>query len=134
VAVKKIRKVLLVLIPVAVLILAALPNALVMHFHADPAVGGDRAIYCSYYESLPAGYGDLGPVVTVAMSVLLLILSGISREKQPGMYVYRFLGAATAAVAALVPVFFDSMTVIGWLIFGLLAAQTVLTFAGLKRD
>lgn len=114
------------LFPAAVLVLGAIPKAVVMRFMRDPALGGEFLHYCSYYDLLPFGYGNMGPLLTMGLSAILTVISGWNAIR-PNLLRQRYtvLIAGAAFVASLLNILFREMTVYGYSISALLLVMTL---------
>ena len=77
---KRIAKLALVLIPVAILVLALHPEGVRVHFE-DPTSGAHDVWY-PYYKAMAVQYGNLGPGVTLMLTGLLGVLGGITAAKE----------------------------------------------------
>ena len=119
-------KLLLVLLPTAAMVLCALPRGLRMVFAAP---GGQEVVFCPYYAGLPVQFGNWGGLLTLILSaVLCVVYGGLALRDYPTLRRCAPLIGCVAVLAAVLPVLFGSMTVIGWCIFALLLVQTVLSF------
>ena len=131
---KKVGKILLVLLPVAVMILGALPTAQVLEFAVPGQEGEVHRFFYSYYSVAPAAYGNLCGLLTVGLAAVLLGVYGLLlvREYAPVRLVAPLIGCAAVA-ASLINVLFGCMTGIGWCVSALLLAQTILAFMTRKK-
>lgn len=122
------RKIALPLLPLLALILECLPMGVAMNFMGDPAVGDTFTEYVSYFSLLPVGYGNVFPMLTGAVTAVLLIVAVIHLFR-PGDKLMKWLGhlAKAALIVNIVQLFFSSMTAIGWLVFCLLSLEAGLT-------
>ena len=123
-------KLLLVVLPAVALGLTALPEGLIMMFAAP---GGQETVFCPYYSSLPIQYGNWGGLLTVILSAILCVVYGglFLRDYLPLRRCAPLIGCV-AVLASLLPLLFESMTMIGWSIAALLLVQTVLSFMARK--
>ena len=131
---RKVRMTLLVLLPAAVLILCALPNAQVLEFAVPGQAGEVHRFYYSYYSAAPAAYGNLSGLLTVGLSAVLLGVYGmlLVRPYSPARLAAPLIGCGAVA-ASVINVLFGCMTGIGWCISALLMMQTVLAFISRKK-
>ena len=131
---RKVGKVLLIVLPLAVLILGALPNAQVLEFAVPGQAGEVRRLFYSYYSVVPAAYGNLCGLLTVGLSAVLLGVYGTLwvRPYSPLRLAAPLIGCGAVA-ASVINVLFGSMTGIGWCVSVLLLAQTVLAFLTRKK-
>ncbi len=111
---------LLPLLPVAVLALGALPNSVSMRFanyQGEPYVR-----FYSFYSLMPLGYGNWGPMLTMALSSVLLAVCiwNAIKPSRPRLKLTALL-ALIALLASLLNLLFQEMTPIGWIISLLLA-------------
>ncbi len=114
------------LLPAAVLALGALPNSVVMYF---ARYQGDRyEQFYSFYSLMPLGYGNWGPMLTMALSAVLLVacLWNAVKPSRPRERLTALL-AFVALLASLLNLLFHEMTPIGWIISLLLALLTGLS-------
>lgn len=120
------------LLPLAVLLLGSLPRAVVMNFASYQ--GEPYQVYCSCYSTLPLGYGNWGPVLTMLLSAVLLVLSGWNALRPDGSRQrMTALIAFVAVLASLLNLLFQEMTLIGWGITGLLVLLTGLSWYSGRR-
>ena len=118
------RKIALPVLPLLTLILECLPIGVAMKFMGDPAVGESIVEYTSYFSLLPVGYGNVFPMLTGAITAVLLIVAVIHLCR-PGEKLQKWLDRLdkAALITNIVQVFFGSMTAVGWLVFCLLALE-----------
>lgn len=117
---------LLPLLPAAVLALGAVPDSVVMHFanyQGDP-----YEQFYSYFSLMPLGYGNWGPMLTMALSAVLLAVCiwNAVKPSRPRQRLTALL-ALVALMASLLNLLFQEMTAIGWIISLLLALLTGLS-------
>ena len=120
----KIKKTLLVVLPLVALTLELLPYGVVLNF-ANPDGEPWRRTY-SYFSMMPFGYANIGPLITAILTCVLLVLVVIylfKPRKGLNSAILNVAGFATAA--SLMPLMFgfDYITVIG-VIITLLSAGT----------
>ena len=125
----RLRKWGILVIPVLVLLLEALPFGVRMVFAPGPETR--RASYHAFFSCLPFGYGVFGPVIAALLTVFLLIAALLTRkqDRTPGVSVL----SAAALLAALSPLFYvpGTFTLCGGFICALLAVELVLS---LRRE
>ncbi|MCD8367619.1 MAG: hypothetical protein LUC48_06295 [Clostridiales bacterium] len=125
------RKMWLVLLPVAAILLELLPYGAVLNF-ADQAADGSistiRKTY-SYFSLMPFGYGQFGPLLTAILSCLLVALGVLYLWAGKGKSALKGL-SVVAVLTSLSPLLFGVayFTVLGGLISTLLLAETVAAF------
>lgn len=125
----KLKKYLLIGIPVVAVVLELLPNGAVLNF-ANPE--GDCYRYAYPYFSLtPFGYANFGPFLTSLLTCALLVLAVIHGWKQSRRLdtAIRIVSIA-AVVTSLMPLLFGlrSFTVIGAAISVLLLLELAVSF------
>jgi len=130
----KLSKLLLVLLPAAVLLLGALPEAQILTFVIPGQPEKVHTYVYSYYSVAPAAYGNLCGLLTVGLAAVLLGVYGLLlvREYAPVRLAAPLIGCAAVA-ASLINVLFGCMTGIGWCVSALLLAQTILAFMTRKK-
>lgn len=108
-------------LPIACLILGALPNSVVMHFDRSPEYGGSFESFYSYLSLMPLGYGNLGPMLTMALCVVLAVMC-IWNAFRPDVVRQRYtaLVALVALAASCMNLLFREMTGIGYTISAML--------------
>lgn len=116
------RKLLSVLLPVAVLLLALHPQGLKVHY-ADPTAGAHDVGY-PYYTAVAVQYGNWGPAITLTLSGVLAVLGimTVSKEK-PFLRKMMLVTAIIAVLASLINILYGSMTFIGGVITALLVVE-----------
>lgn len=113
--------------PLLCMILGALPESIVMHFGAPPEIGGSHVFYCNYYDMMVLGYGNMGPILTMGLCLILIILCIINAKTDNRVSCsYASLVEAVAFLASLMNLLFREMTAIGYVISALLLIMTVL--------
>ena len=120
----KVKKLLLMFLPLAALILELLPNGVVLHF-ANPE-GEPWVNTYSHFDMTPFGYANFGPLIAAVLTCVLLLLAVIYFFKpRKGLNTAMMNVSGFATVAAFAPLMFgtDYLTVIG-IIVGLLLAAT----------
>lgn len=119
---KRTAKVLSVLLPLAVLLLALHPQGIKIHY-ADPTAGAHDVFY-PYYSAMAMRFGNLGPAVTLILSGLLVMLGILTAGKENIFLRKMMLVTAVVAVAAsLINILYGSMTFIGGSITVLLVLE-----------
>ena len=110
------NNILALLFPFVALILEFLPNGVAMHFMAPP---GEEPFVTmtSYADLLALGYGNFGPFLTIVLTLVLINIIFLYIFKNNS----KFLGRAkiislVAFIMSLVPIVFNSYTIIGGLI------------------
>lgn len=130
----KVKKFLLIVLPLAALILELLPNGVVLRF-ANPE--GDPWVRTySYFDMTPFGYANFGPLIAAVLTCVLLLLVVIYFFKQrKGLNTAIMNVSSFAAVAAFAPVMFgvEYLTVIGMVVGTLLAATFGVCFIKEKQ-
>lgn len=119
-----IKKVLLIMMPIAALILELLPNGVVLRF-ANPE-GEPWVKTYSHFNVTPFGYANFEPLIAAVLTCMLLLLVVIYLIKpRKGLNTAIMNVSGFAAVAAFTPVMFglEYLTVIG-IVVGLLLAAT----------
>ncbi len=127
-----IKKILLILFPLAALILALQPNGVVMFF-GNPDGEPFRST-CSYFDPLAYGYANFGPLLTAILVCILLALSLLYLVKGKSLKLLRIL-SIIAIITSLMPLMFGlrSFTLIGLLITLCMVAETATAFVA-ERD
>jgi hypothetical protein len=117
-----------------VIVLEILPYGAVCNFSNDP---GETLISTfSYFNMIPFGYANFGPLLTAILSCVLILLYGILlfiKEKQ--LYNKVILGfSITTFITSIFPLFygFEYYNIVGLLISALLALSIIL-FQMIKR-
>lgn len=122
---EKRKRVELLLIPLAALVLEALPIGVRMTFAPSP----EQRVTAHYawFHSLPFGFGVFGPFIASLLTVCLLIAALFTWKKERRIAVPALAGAAL--LAGLSPLLYipRSFTLWGGLICALLAAELVLS-------
>lgn len=122
--------------PAAAVILELLPFGAVLRF-GQPDGEPIRQTF-SYFSLLPFGYANFWPLITAALSCVLLILA-VAATIRPAKRLYR-AGGNVAAVAALISIGpwvkfgADYVTLVGAGITLALAAHTVLMICLIKKE
>ena len=131
---RKVSTIFLVLLPAAVLMLGALPNAQVLEFSVPGQAGEVHRFFYSYYSAVPAAYGNLCGLLTVGLSAVLLGVYWmlLVRPYSPARLAAPLIGCGAVA-ASVINVLFGCMTGIGWCISVLLLIHTVLAFMTRKK-
>lgn len=126
------KKIILLCILIAALVLEALPNGVVIYF-ANPEGDPYRATY-SYFSLTPYGYANIFPLITAVMTCVLLLLLIISIILKKDLSKSAAIIAGTASALSLCPLPLfgaDEFTAIGAAISICLIAVTVV--ASFKR-
>lgn len=116
------KRLLLMFLPLAALILEILPNGVVLRF-ANPD-GEPWIRKYSYFSLTPFGYANFGPFIAAILTCVLLVLAFIYLFKPcKGLNIAILNISGFATVASLLPLMFgfDYITVIGVIITALLA-------------
>ncbi len=118
-------------LPLLALILELLPWGVTMRF-ANPD-GAAHITKTCYFDLMPFGYANFGPLLTAVFTCILLalLLIGLAVKKQKLLRVCTVLAIA-ATVTSVLPLLYSSYTVIGGLITACLAGE-VIVLAGRKR-
>ena len=123
------RKIILVLLPLAAIILESLPCGAVLIFGRGLEEGGGlvRETY-SYFSLLPFGYANFGPFITALLSCLLLIVALLFLFANKGSKVIKAI-AIIACLTSLSPLLFgvSHFSIVGAIISMLLCAEVVIT-------
>ena len=120
------KKIILLCILIAALVLEALPNGVVICF-ANPEGDPFRETY-SYFSLTPYGYANIFPLITAVMTCVLLLLLIISIILKKDLSKSLAIIAGTASALSLCPLLIfgsDEFTVIGAMISICLIAMTV---------
>ena len=75
---------LMLLLPLAVIVLAARPDSVQMRFMGDPSLGKEVYVYSSAFSMLPVGYAIWGPgigAVSAVVSAILMVINGFRPRK-----------------------------------------------------
>lgn len=125
------KKISLALLPVLTIALEALPTGAVCIFAPSPAERVKETF--SYFSLTPFGYANFAPLITAALTVVILLLSLISLKKNSVLDAVLVL-SAIAAVASLLPLMYgsDHYTLTGAFITASLIAQCILARAQKK--
>ena len=128
-------RIVLFVIGVAILVLEILPYGAVLYFSTDDLPSGIRRTF-SFFDLVPYGYANFGPLLTALSSVLLLILSPFSRK---GCMKASTIVNLLAVITSLLPLFYGLRlySFIAFLITLLLAgclAIRIWYLMGLYRD
>ncbi len=119
------KRIELLLIPLAALVLEALPIGVRAAFAPSP----EKRVFVRYpwFHTLPFGYGIFGPFIA-SLLTLCLLLAALFTWKQEKRAAVPILASA-ALLAGLSPLFYvpDSFTLWGGLICALLAAELILS-------
>ena len=119
------KRIELLLIPLAALVLEVLPIGVRAAFAPSP----EKRVFVRYpwFHTLPFGYGICGPFIA-SLLTLCLLLAALFTWKQEKRAAVPILASA-ALLAGLSPLFYvpDSFTIWGGLICALLAAELLLS-------
>ena len=119
------KRIELLLIPLAALVLEVLPIGVRAAFAPSP----EKRVFVRYpwFHTLPFGYGIFGPFIA-SLLTLCLLLAALFTWKQEKRAAVPILASA-ALLAGLSPLFYvpDSFTIWGGLICALLAAELILS-------
>ena len=125
------KKIILLCILIAALVLEALPNGVVIYF-ANPEGDPFRETY-SYFSLTPYGYANIFPLITAVMTcILLLLIISIILKKDLSKSAAIIAGTASALSLCPLPLFgTDEFTAIGAAIsICLIAVTVVASFMG----
>ncbi len=123
----KIKKIILLLLSLATIILELLPVGAVLYF-LNPDGEPWRRTY-SYFSLTPYGYGNFGPFFTAILSCVLVILAGIFLWKSAKkLSVTIAVLSGVAFFTSLLPILYgiSYLTAIGLAISVLLLAEMIL--------
>lgn len=125
------KKISLALLPALTIALEALPTGAVCIFALSPAERIKETF--SYFSLIPFGYANFAPLITAALTVVILLLSLISLKKNSVLDAVLVL-SAIAAVVSLLPLMYgsDHYTVTGAFITASLIAECILVRAQKK--
>lgn len=125
------KKISLALLPALTIALEALPTGAVCIFAPSPTERVKETF--SYFSLTPFGYANFAPLITAALTVVILLLSLISLKKNSVLDAVLVL-SAIAAVASLLPLMYglDHYTLTGAFITASLIAQCILARAQKK--
>jgi len=123
----KLLDILLILLPVAAVILDALPNAVKMQIPRES--GGVAVMYFSGFSWLPVTCTVWGPLLAGLSAVLTAGLSFVaSLRDSPELRKWTYWVAIYGAAMALSTVLLGNMTVIMGIVCGLLAAEAIILY------
>ncbi len=125
------RKLWLVLLPVAAVLLELLPYGAVLNFGvqaADGSIDTIRRTY-SYFSLTPFGYALFGPLLTAILSCLLLALGVLYLWRGKGKSALKVL-SVIAVLLSLSPLLYgvNYFSALGAVISAVLIAETVAAF------
>ena len=109
----KIKRLATLIFPVVALILEVLPNGVLMRFATPP---GELPVitYTSYFDLLPLGYANFAPLLTAILTIVLLItLLFCIVKSTPKLWKAGKTISFIAAIISLLPLLFDSYSMIG---------------------
>ena len=129
------KKIILLCILIAALVLEVLPNGVVIYF-ANPEGDPYRETY-SYFSLTPYGYANIFPLITAVMTCILLLLLIISIILKKDLSKSAAIIAGTASALSLCPLPLfgtDEFTAIGAAIsICLIAVTVVASFKGIQN-
>ena len=119
------KKISLIVLPVLTILLEALPLGAVCIFASSPTERITETF--SYFSLIPFGYANFAPLITAILTIIILLLSLISRKKNNvlnAVFVFSFI----AAIVSLLPLMYglNYYTPVGAFITIALAAECVL--------
>ena len=119
------KKISLIILPVLTILLEALPQGAVCIFAPSPTERITETF--SYFSLIPFGYANFAPLITAILTIIILLLSLISRKKNNvlnAVFVFSFI----AAIVSLLPLMYglNYYTPVGAFITIALAAECVL--------
>ena len=119
------KKISLIVLPVLTILLEALPLGAVCIFAPSPPERITETF--SYFSLIPFGYANFAPLITAILTIIILLLSLISRKKNNvlnAVFVFSFI----AAIISLLPLMYglNYYTPVGVFITIALAAECVL--------
>lgn len=119
------KKISLIVLPVLTILLEALPLGAVCIF--APSLTERITETFSYFSLIPFGYANFAPLITAILTIIILLLSLISRKKNNvlnAVFVFSFI----AAIVSLLPLMYglNYYTPVGAFITIALAAECVL--------
>ena len=112
-------------IPILAVVLELLPGSVIMKFATVP--GALFLQYCSYFDMLPVGYANFGPMLTGCLTVVLILLAAIflfvgGRKLQKAIFILSVVAAGASVLPLLL-----SFSPIGGVISLLLIGEAVLS-------
>ena len=129
------KKIIVLCIIIAALVLEALPNGVVIYF-ANPEGDPFRETY-SYFSLTPYGYANIFPLITAVMTCILLLLLIISIILKKDLSKSAAIIAGTASTLSLCPLPLfgtDEFTAIGAAIsICLIEVTVVASFMGIQN-
>ena len=129
---KKLWNFLLILLPLAAAVLNALPNAVRLNFATPEKV---LPSYFSGYSPVPVGYACWGAMLAGIGAIVLTVMGIIAAVTDNGKLRGWIQGVAVAAaLMGLTMLPMGNMTLVGWLVTGLLAAEALLIGYLKKRN
>lgn len=119
------KKISLIVLPVLTILLEVLPLGAVCIFAPSPTERITETF--SYFSLIPFGYANFAPLITAILTIIILLLSLISRKKNNvlnAVFVFSFI----AAIVSLLPLMYglNYYTPVGAFITIALAAECVL--------
>ena len=119
------KKISLIVLPVLTILLEALPLGADSIFPPSPTERITETF--SYFSLIPFGYANFAPLITAILTIIILLLSLISRKKNNvlnAVFVFSFI----AAIVSLLPLMYglNYYTPVGAFITIALAAECVL--------
>lgn len=123
---KKMLRFLIVLLPVLVLLMTAMPECALIRAIAEDGVE-EILEYYSGFSVQPVHNGCIGPLLTGLISGLILIVAAAYLLRGSKKLCRTLVGMSVVAViTSLIPLLADSMTAINWRIFALLDVEAAL--------
>ena len=123
------RKIILVLLTLATIILELFPCGAVLNFGRGLEEGGGliKETY-SYFSLLPVGYANFGPFITALLSCLLFVIALLFLFANKGIKVIKVI-AIIACLTSLSPLLFgfSYFSIVGVIISLLLCAEVIVT-------
>jgi len=124
------------LLALAVIVLEILPFGAVLNFAAPPGSSMTTRYTYSYFDLLPFGYANFGPLLTAVLSVAILILTIVSLfvKNRPSLILARTVLLGISVVTSLMPLTFgvNYFTVIAVCISVLTVLHSLISVITLK--
>ena len=99
------KKISLIVLPVLTILLEALPLGAVCIFASSPTERITETF--SYFSLIPFGYANFAPLITAILTIIILLLSLISRKKNNvlnAVFVFSFIAAIVSLLHYYTPV------------------------------
>lgn len=123
---KKMLRFLIILMPVIVLLLTAMPECALIRELAEDGVE-EIWEYASGFSSRCVHNGSVGPMLTAVLSALIAVLAGAYFLRGNRKLCRVLVGISLVATGtSLLPLLAGSMTAINWRIFALMDVETAL--------